>query len=424
MIESPKFSFITFTPLGEDKDPACSDSLETLSVISASDLAFQLHLILSVAITSVKLELSIQSHSGVNLFKKSFGSCLQYTNDDSNAYVFFVTLNDVDISEIIPEGECFRFLAEITTNSSTFSARSNLFRFSPTCEHTTLIEYRCDESYALGFYYCSNLYNRIRIPARLSKPQPKEESNIYVKHNGQRKVLSASISKEYELDTEWMSEEFHDRLAIALSHDSVLLDGKLLTKSTSYDIGWEEVIHSTAPAKCKMVENVMYRNINCGSSSGCSDFSGVTDPTNPTDPVNPIVFEEKFNSWSGGLPSNWTRLADKGAVLTEIPGGGITFSGVTGADFDVIGRLVSIPSGYYSVTIELFEALIDDPFDNLRLSISSLTQPDTKIVKIPAGVLSHSFAYTGSVKQIKLKFLDGHTKTFVAKVKSITIKTV
>lgn len=133
---------------------------------------------------------------------------------------------------------------------------------------TSVIEYRCNEN-AFGYPYSeSTEKNKMRLPIRLFNAQYPQTDKIYQKKSGARDVLYSKIDKEYELETEYIPEEWHCKLIIALSHDQVWIDGELLTKTADYKIEWENYIKSECGLKLekgntKMSTNISLRNSNC-----------------------------------------------------------------------------------------------------------------------------------------------------------------
>src|SRR5687768_3265995 len=84
--------------------------------------------------------------------------------------------------------------------------------------------------------------NRVRLPIKLHKPQFVEESDKYRKANGASVVLSVVIRKIYEGQTDSLPEKLHERLKIALRHDTVIIEGDkyagAIVQDGSYDIEW------------------------------------------------------------------------------------------------------------------------------------------------------------------------------------------
>jgi microcystin-dependent protein len=287
IVSSPPFSFVQFGDC-----PECLGA--NLEVKQASDIAFQ---VLVSGGVGTSIEYVIATDSEVELSRKRVESA----GAIDGAYIYFIN-SSASLYDLLTEGNCFKFgICNVGEQPATYS---NLFKYSPSVEHTVLLEYRCDEEIALGFYYPNGMFNRIRLPCRIYKPQHKEENNIYIKRNGQRKVLSASLTKEFEFETDWISEEFHDRLSIALMHDLTIFDGKVFTKSSTYEIGWDDDFITAAPGKCKLIENLIYRNINCGGvkMADSVDLTALVNAVKNLMPIGTVV------AWQGDVtkvPEGW-----------------------------------------------------------------------------------------------------------------------
>lgn len=146
---------------------------------------------------------------------------------------------------------------------------SNPLTYLPTSEYM-LLKYYCNET-QFGFPYGasgSTYYNELRLPMRIYNPQFPQEEKIYVDGNGKRHLLTAKIDYESELETEYMTGDFHEKLVVALSHDVVLIEGVQFNKSGGYEIAYEDEdtlscgtkIHK---AKAKMIRNITLKNTNC-----------------------------------------------------------------------------------------------------------------------------------------------------------------
>jgi hypothetical protein len=137
-------------------------------------------------------------------------------------------------------------------------------------KNSSVLIYQCNED-EFGFNYRNNLHiNKVRLPIRITKPKWKQADEIYTKFSGSRVMLSSTIDKQWTLETDYMPASFHERLAVALSHDNVWIDGKLLTRDDAYDVDWGDTMYrngvACARATCKMVENVTRRNSNIGGA--------------------------------------------------------------------------------------------------------------------------------------------------------------
>lgn len=95
--------------------------------------------------------------------------------------------------------------------------------------------------------------NRIRLPFYLRQPQFPTSRNVFTKADGTAKVLSIEIQNTYQGVTDSMGKEFHRKLVVALSHDTVNIEGDRLVSGVvldgEYDISWQDFLDNPmAPA--------------------------------------------------------------------------------------------------------------------------------------------------------------------------------
>jgi len=161
------------------------------------------------------------------------------------------------------------YCAYWTINYGTDSAKySNTLRLT-TATDTTLLRYSCNEG-QYGFDYTEiGSYNQVRLPIRIYAPQPLQEKTVYKGSDGVVHVLSATMKKEYLLETEYIPEQWHDNLVIALNHDTVTLDTvSLSNEEYDYSINWDEYTDTECSERLtkgstKMQQNKINRNTNC-----------------------------------------------------------------------------------------------------------------------------------------------------------------
>lgn len=120
--------------------------------------------------------------------------------------------------------------------------------------------------------------NRIRLPFKLHKPQFQEDIEKYRKANGVTVTLSVVIRKIYDGITDEMPEKLHDRLKIALAHDTVQVEGDkyvgVIAQEGDYAIEWSDFLsRPIAQAKFKAeVTPFNATNSNCGT---CETYTQV-----------------------------------------------------------------------------------------------------------------------------------------------------
>jgi len=240
-IVQSEFSFVRFGDTESDALPYISDD----------DIAFQIF--------------SDTPVTGIRILSMD-GSVLQ----DVSSVIMQVFTDFGTLYFISPQfsvrPDCFRIAL---LNGGSVIAESNVFVKTSNIRHTTKITYRCDED-SFGFLYCpSFLVNTVRLPFYIKNPQFTQNQIVYHEYSGRIRVASATIGKEYKLETDYVTEEFHNRLLIALSHDTVFINGDLLTKTGNYSIDWENIREvdnrQEVTATCAMTANVISRNSNCGS---------------------------------------------------------------------------------------------------------------------------------------------------------------
>lgn len=126
--------------------------------------------------------------------------------------------------------------------------------------------------------------NRIRLPMQLHSAQFPEERNVFRKANGVTKTLSVIIRKQYDLETDFLPEHWHQRLKIALAHDVISWEGERylgeISQDGDYTIEWPEgVLHyPTAKAVSKVqVTPFNATNSNCMTCEEASQLNLVDD---------------------------------------------------------------------------------------------------------------------------------------------------
>jgi hypothetical protein len=144
-------------------------------------------------------------------------------------------------------------------------------RIYSTC-YTTLVKYYNDED-AFCFYAKDTYYEQIRLPLHLKSMQPERKTKGYQKSNGEMVKLSDRITKSYLLKIDYMPEQMHNKLAIALAHDNVLLtdDVKLFNDTAiisqdDYKINWSDndnISLGNAETKVYLQSNSCSNNSNC-----------------------------------------------------------------------------------------------------------------------------------------------------------------
>lgn len=138
--------------------------------------------------------------------------------------------------------------------------------FHKTTNGLAHLQYRCYEN-CFGFPFVSGYRADAWVQINLKSPQYSQSDKTYTKSDGSIITLYSQARKEWEGETEYLTEDEHDKIMIALMCDEVYINGKRVSKSASYDIDWES--HDTlcdgtkaAKATFKVQENMVSRNSN------------------------------------------------------------------------------------------------------------------------------------------------------------------
>jgi hypothetical protein len=176
-----------------------------------------------------------------------------------------------DLSKLAP-CECFRIKETYIINGSKEEYYSNILRREPDDTNFSVVKYLCYQP-AFGFPFAwdetDEIYEYIQqlMPINLHSPQYKQEDKVYTKINGEQVVLFASITKEYEGETDYIPMEWHEKILMALSCDEVYINGERVTKSGNYEIDHDNCTYSDCGIKLmratfKVTTNVTQRNSN------------------------------------------------------------------------------------------------------------------------------------------------------------------
>lgn len=130
------------------------------------------------------------------------------------------------------------------------------------------LRYRCNEAMS-GFPFEGSTYASAYVPIFMKSPNWQQDEEVYTKLNGEKVVLYSTKTKEYEAATDYIPEDWHDKILTALMCDEVWLDGVRYHKSEKYEINWEEAIIQTerdgeklARANFKIIACTLTRNNN------------------------------------------------------------------------------------------------------------------------------------------------------------------
>lgn len=131
--------------------------------------------------------------------------------------------------------------------------------------------------------------NRIRLPLYLKTPQFPTEANRFRLSNGESKTLSVTIRKNYTVATDYMSQTMHQRLVVALNHDTVNIEGDRYVGGVvvdgDYEIAWPDFLDyplGQAGVKIQVTPFDM-TNDNCQTCEEMTQLSLVDDDAGEMD---------------------------------------------------------------------------------------------------------------------------------------------
>lgn len=202
----------------------------------------------------------------------------QWKTTGADQYDYFVLNTDTwtNTSQVdaLSTGECFKLCLIVQGMVSAPAEYTNLgcspcfIKVTDVCD-TSVIKYRLNET-SMGFYnngntYYNTYFNTIRLPLKLSKPQIKNKKKTYALSNGNFKTASATLSREWIATTDFISEVWHKKLAIALNQDTLKITNTnsgfsdsffVVQGDDNYKVSWEDMVwdYPNAPAEFILTE--------------------------------------------------------------------------------------------------------------------------------------------------------------------------
>lgn len=117
--------------------------------------------------------------------------------------------------------------------------------------------------------------NKFRLPLKITRPAFPIAREVFTKSNGETVVLSAVISKTYQGETDFLPEKLHERIVVALSHDTVNIEGEKyiggIVLNGEYAVAWQEFLdYPVAKASFEVLSSPFAaRNTSCGT---CEEY--------------------------------------------------------------------------------------------------------------------------------------------------------
>jgi len=224
-------SFVRFNDQEFITDNDCGVVVDTcLPICTITDLRFQFLVVSDDYPTEADLVTALQ----IRRITSSGATTITSVGKDSlslgsNTYVIFLEFSTSTLLSSLNDGDCFQiqlnFLrdeppAYLSTTSIT------CFKYLVDKCFTSRITYTNNED-AFGFYYnipsTPNYINAIRLPMYAVNPAFDIEQKTYVRSNGIRTKVFARLAKKYKFVTDFLPEEIHQKLVVALNHDTVNL---------------------------------------------------------------------------------------------------------------------------------------------------------------------------------------------------------
>jgi hypothetical protein len=192
-------------------------------------------------------------------------------------YIDTLEAGEIGFTDEIIGAGCFHYTfgsdpADPTSATDVLGISNQFYIVNDDC-FTSLLNYACDEN-AFSFIYSGGQRNQVRLPFYLSRPTHPQKRTVYIKSNGKQKLLSANVEKEYQFNTDWMIELFHECMAIAFSHESVVITNNNIREKTveviqadNYKTDWNsefELVSAPGSGKIK-VATFGHTNSNCNT---------------------------------------------------------------------------------------------------------------------------------------------------------------
>jgi len=228
MILNKENSFVTFYELANDvgrssyiTDTECGIQKDfCYPVFSEGDIRFQTSFNTNSVLTSASFEFYRDDVllTGVNADVLLTGTYLGV-----NVYTLLVDYSASDLTNGLSEGDCFNLRINIVgVGFPTFISNQCFKKISDRCLTSQLVY--TNTSNAFGFVYDwtgVSVFNVIRLPIYFKEPTVNGDKNVYVRSNGTRVLLSARLSKSYKGYVDSVTEEVHQKLVVALNHDTI-----------------------------------------------------------------------------------------------------------------------------------------------------------------------------------------------------------
>lgn len=140
-----------------------------------------------------------------------------------------------NLSEYLACNDCFRLMI-ITINGKYYS---NIFQYNPDTIYP-LVRYRSNISQY--FPYGKDIWNSLRLPVLILNRNPKTDKEEYIDANGRIRNPFKQRRHQYDLDVDYNTVEFHEKLEVLLMHNEIYIEDIELNETGDYEINYDEVI--------------------------------------------------------------------------------------------------------------------------------------------------------------------------------------
>jgi hypothetical protein len=198
-----------------------------LPVFNASDIAFQFILNSTDSLSDINSRLRIRTKALDGIFTFVTGFTKEVVELSTGVYVVVIVLQDSTLIDPYAVGECFQINFGLSFEGEIFYNKTAVQCFqvvADTCFTSKLSYYNIED--AFGFIYgdIALKFNRIRLPIYFKNPQPQNDQKVYVRSSGTRQKLYARLAKKWFGLIDMTTEEVHQKLVVALSHDFVTFE--------------------------------------------------------------------------------------------------------------------------------------------------------------------------------------------------------
>ena len=190
---------------------------------------------------------------------------IELQREGYNRIEFGTLFTESELQGVLDDGELFRF-GYIVTGGATPDMLSVPLVKVADMKDMSVIKYRCNED-AFGFPFSVGGYVCAALPILLSAPGYSQSDETYTKLDGEIVTLFSQARKEWSGETEYLPEELHDKIMVALMCDEVFINERKVVKSGQYSVDWKNYDKlpngvKTAKATFTVEENMVSRNSN------------------------------------------------------------------------------------------------------------------------------------------------------------------